>query len=183
MLSEPELSFGHYHSVAMDNTGLRGQCVDALGTCLSSRQHRQEKVNLEKLDLSCGHRTPDTAGLTVIKTWQVSFPFSNNHKHLFGGRLCLWGSNTCMRLREKYLLMLRGSHHKDKHLGSWDFYFFMFIFLVLVLALHRPRRRFLPFLYPSSWQGECFRIEDRRQKGPSLFLLGCELWGQRFAML
>lgn len=145
MLSEPELSFGHYHSVAMDNTGLRGQCVDTLVTCLSSGQHRQEKVNLEKLDLSCGHRTPDTAGLTVIKTWQVSFPFSNNHKHLFGGRLCLWGSNTCMRLREKYLLMLRGSCHKDKHLGSWDFFYYYFYFFGFSFGSAQAKETISPF--------------------------------------
>lgn len=71
MLSEPELSFGHYHSVAMDNTGLRGQCVDTLVTCLSSRQHRQEKVNLEKLDPSCGHEGPAGSAATGLLAQQA----------------------------------------------------------------------------------------------------------------
>ena len=119
--------------------------VDTLVTCLSSGQHRQEKVNLEKLDSSCGHRgaswvhgcrTPVTAGLTVTKTCQVSFPFPNNHKHLFNCRLSV-GIKQPREAERKISVDAQGFLPQDKHLGSWEFFFF---FLVLVLALHRPRR-------------------------------------------
>lgn len=109
--------------------------MDTLVTCLSSGQHRQEKVNVEKLDLSCGHRgaswvhgcrTPATAGLTVTKTCQVS-SFPDNHKHLFDGRLSV-GIKQPREAKRKISVDAQRFLPQDKHLGSWKFFFFFFGF-------------------------------------------------------